>query len=197
MPCDHSRLVRIAALLALAITTLVTHTIRASDLEIYEASAAPGLARAIASPAVSVPLDVDYAPASSEGGAIYGFSELRLVTTGDVIFTPTGFWCEVTSCLHHPLPFVAGPQLLVTGGDDLSGELAVSLDLVSISISGSNGVVALVGGEYLDATGPGGGPGAIRTVDARVLAVVPEPGSAIATAIGVLALTAGGRRRRT
>ncbi|HPG26419.1 MAG TPA: hypothetical protein PLW10_12355, partial [Myxococcota bacterium] len=37
---------RIAALLALAITTLVTHTIRASDLEIYEASAAPGLARA-------------------------------------------------------------------------------------------------------------------------------------------------------
>jgi hypothetical protein len=180
----------------IALLCLVAWTSRAGDLDFFEGSVGAGAERWIASPASDVLLDIDYGPASAEGGGLYGFSEIRIVSTGDVTLTPTGFWCDVTACLHHPLPFVGGTELLMTGGDDLLGEVASSLGLLSISVSGTNGLVVVLGGEYLDSTGPSNEPGAIQVVDPAVIARVPEPGFSLGLGLACLGLVGARRARR-
>ena len=169
---------------------------QASDLVFFEASVGPGAIRAISQPASAVLLDIDYAPASAEGGGLFGFSEAHIITTGDVTLTTSGFSCSVYSCLHYPLPFEDGTSILVTGGDDLSGEIAAELDLMTISTSGTNGYVVLIAGKYLDATGPLSAPGAVQNLEPTILAAVPEPHVGLGLAIGGLFLFTTGRRRQ-
>ncbi len=169
----------------------------AGDLDIFEASVGPGGTRAIGAPATDVPLDIDYSPQSAEGGGLFGFSQMQIVTTGDVTLTTSGFLCAAASCLYYPLPFSSGNSILITAGDDLNGEVAATHDLMTISVSGSNGFIVLLDGNYLDATGTAGAPGAVQTVDSTTLAVVPEPGVALGLTMGGLTLSAVGRRRST
>lgn len=183
------------ALVCPALLWLATLGAQAGTLEFFESSAGPGASRAIASPANDVLLDLEYGPASGEGGGIYGFSEVRIAATGNLTLSATGFWCAVSGCLHFPLPFVDGTEIVVTGGDDLLGEVATSLDLMSISVSGTNGYIVVVTGEYLDSTGPSSEPGAIQAVDPTVLASVPEPALATSLCVGGLTLAALTRRR--
>lgn len=185
---------RIAGLVASLLLALASPA-TAGDLEIFEASVGPGGTRMIATPANDVLLDIDYGPSSAEGGRLFGLSELRIYATGDLAFTTAGFSCNIVACLHYPLPFVAGTSLIVTGGEDLLGELSTTLDLLRISVSGSNGNVVAVGGAYVDSTGPAGTPGQVQAIDTQILARVPEPGFGIGSLVGVLGLLALHGRR--
>ena len=88
----------------------------AGTLEIYESSASPGVPRIIASPVTDELLDFDYQPTTAEGNGLYGLSEIRFATTGDLAFTSAGFWCPAVSCLYAPLPFNGGTEIVVTAG---------------------------------------------------------------------------------
>ncbi|MEM9177025.1 MAG: PEP-CTERM sorting domain-containing protein [Myxococcota bacterium] len=171
-------------------------TAGAGTLTFFEGSASPGAPRMIASPASDVLLDVDYSASTGEGGGIYGFSEIRIGVSGDLTLTSSGFFCMVTSCLFAPFPWTGGNEIAVTGGEDLGGETAGSLDLMTISVSGTQGLVFVYLGEYLDATGDGSSVGLIQSVEPTVIAVVPEPGFAIGLGLGAAALAAR-RPRRT
>lgn len=171
---------------------------RAGELAIYEASVGSGQVRVLAGPVTNASLDLDYAPASAEGGKLYGMSEIEIEATGDLVLTPTGFSCQATSCLYSPLPFTTGRQIRLTAGNDLAGETAPSANLLTIGVSGSSGLVVLTRGEYIDATGTAGAVGEIRSVDVTILASVPEPaqGAGLAAALAFLAGIAGRRVRR-
>jgi hypothetical protein len=169
---------------------------QAGDLVFFEASVGPGGIRAISQPASNVLLDIDYAPASAEGSGLFGFSEAQIIATGDLTLTISGFSCSAYQCLYYPLPFRNGKSILVTGGSDLNGEIAAELDLMTISTSGTNGYVALISGNYLDATGPLGAPGAVQSLEPTILAAVPEPHIGLGLAIGGLVLVTKGRRKQ-
>jgi cysteine-rich repeat protein len=79
-------------------------------------------------------------------GGIYGWGELRIETTGDLVMD--AFTCQATFCLCNFTP--GNTWLLASGGDDMSGEWGVE-HLGLLTISGSGGTVELVEGNYLDA----------------------------------------------
>lgn len=184
-------LVGIAALLGAA-----PRAGRAGDLQIYEGSVGPGNVRAVPGPVTNLLLDVDYAPASAEGGRLFGLSELEIEATGNLALTPTGFVCQAISCLYTPLPFATGNRIRLTGGNDLAGESAVAANLLTIGVTGSAGYVVVSGGEYLDGTGAAGGVGTVRTADVSILLTVPEPGLAAGLAAPCALLAVVGRRRK-
>ncbi len=183
----------LAALACLA--GLAAGASQAGDLDIYEASVGRGVVRSIAGPVTNALVDLDYAPATAEGGKLYGVSEVEIEATGNLVLSPSGFACLASSCLYSPLPFVAGKRIRVTAGNDLAGETAAASNFLTIGVTGSTGHIVLVRGEYIDGTGAAGKVGAIRTVDATPLVTVPEQGLAvgIAFASGLLAL--GSRRK--
>ena len=173
---------------------LTSLTSQAGTLIFFEASAGPGSVLSIPAPATSVSLDVNYDAASAEGGGFYGFSEANVITTGDVTIELVGLSCEAFSCL--PAPFTAGSSVTMTGGDDLAGEFTNIFDILTLSVTGTNGYVAIVDGEYIDATGSGSEIGAVQMIAVTVLAEVPEPGLGLSLSLGCLALLAARRRRR-
>lgn len=190
---------RVIRLASIALATIVfAQTATAGTLAFFANPSSPGVPLAIPTASPAVALDVAYSPATSEGGGVYGFSEIRLLTTGDLTFTGAGFFCTVASCLHFPLPFTGGDELLITGGNDLTGETAGTLDLVSISVEGTAGFVVVVDGDYLDASGASGAPGAIQVVNPSIVATVPEPGFAVTLVVGaLLILGPAGRKHRS
>ena len=171
---------------------------RAGTLRIYESSVGQGQVRSIPGPVTNALIDLDYAPASAEGGKLYGVSEVEIEATGNLVLSPTGFACQATSCLYSPQPFVAGKRIRVTAGNDLAGETAAAANLLRIGVTGSTGHIVLVRGEYLDGTGPAGSVGTLRTLDAAPLVTVPElagtPG--LAAGCGMLALASLRKRLR-
>lgn len=170
---------------------------RAEQLEVYEASVGPGNVRTIAGPVTNALLDVDYAPATAEGGRLFGLSELEIEATGNLVLTPTGFACQATSCLYAPLPLVTGKRIRVTAGNDLVGETAAAANLLTIGVTGSAGHVVVTGGGYLDGTGTTGGVGTVRAAEVVVLLTVPEPALAtgLAATCALLGLAARSRLR--
>lgn len=170
---------------------------RAGNLKIYEASVGQGLVRTIPGPATNVLLDLDYAPATAEGGKLYGMSEIEIQATGDLVLSTTGFACQATWCLYSPWPFVSGKLIRITGGNDLQGEISSAANLLTIGVTGSTGHIVLVRGEYLDGTGASSSVGAIRTVDAHPVVTVPEAESAAALAAACGLLGLAHRRRAT
>lgn len=168
---------------------------RAGELAVYEASVGSGQVRVLAGPVVNLPLDLDYAPVSAEGGKLYGMSEIEIEATGDLVLTPSGFSCQATSCLYSPLPFTAGRQIRITAGNDLAGEMAANANLLTIGLSGTSGLVVVTRGEYVDATGPAATVGNIQTVDVTILAAVPEPATGAGLAAAWLLLAGLARRR--
>ena len=74
------------------------------------------------------------------------------------------FVSPATACLFAPLPWEGGTEIAMTAGDDLNGETAGALDLLSISVSGSNGYVFVYQGDYFDATGSAGAIGQLQQV---------------------------------
>ncbi len=171
---------------------------RAGELAVYEASVGPGVTRTLAGPVTNALLDVDYAPASAEGGKLFGMSELEIEATGNLVLTPTGFVCQATSCLYSPLPFATGKRIRLTAGNDLAGETAAAANLLTIGVTGSAGHVVVTGGAYLDGTGSTGGVGAVQSAEVVVLLTVPEPslGAALAAAAAGLGLAGRARLRR-
>lgn len=163
---------------------------RAGTLSIYESSVGQGQVRAIAGPVTNALIDLDYAPATAEGGKLYGVSEVEIEATGNLVLSPTGFACQATSCLYSPQPFVAGKRIRVTAGNDLAGTTAAAANFLRIGVTGSTGHIVLVRGEYLDGTGTAGSIGAIQALDAAPLVTVPELGGAggLAAGCGLLAL---------
>ena len=176
---------------------LAAGPIRAGNLEIYEASVGQGLVRTIPGPVTNASVDLDYAPATAEGGKLYGMSEVEIEATGDLVLSPTGFACQLTWCLYSPSPFVVGKRIRVTGGDDIAGETAPASNFMTIGVTGSVGYIVLVRGEYLDGTGAASSVGAVQTLDFGPLVRVPEvePAVGLAAACAVLALTSRLRRR--
>lgn len=168
---------------------------RAGELAVYEASVGSGQVRVLAGPVVNLPLDLDYAPVSAEGGKLYGMSEIEIEATGDLVLTPTGFSCQATSCLYSPLPFTAGKQIRITAGNDLAGEMAANANLLTIGLSGTSGLVVLTRGEYVDANGPAASVGDVQTVDVTILAAVPEPATGAGLAAAWLLLAGLASRR--
>ncbi len=185
----------VASFVAAALTSLVAQTSRAGELAVYEASVGSGQVRVLAGPVTNLPLDLDYSPASAEGGELYGISEIEIEATGDLVLTPSGFACQATACLYSPLPFATSKLIRVTAGNDLAGETAASANLLTIGVSGSSGLVVLTRGEYVDATGTAGAVGSVQTVDVTILAAVPEPATGAGFA-AACALLAGLARKR-
>lgn len=171
---------------------------RAGTLRIYESSVGQGQVRAIPGPVTNALIDLDYAPASAEGGKLYGVSEVQIEATGNLVLSPTGFTCQATTCLYAPQPFVAGKRIRVTAGNDLIGTTASAANFLRIGVTGSTGHIVLVRGEYLDGTGAAGSVGTLRTVDAAPLVTVPElEGAAgLAAGCGLLALASLRKRLR-
>ncbi|GEM_PF-3293390 len=168
---------------------------RAGGLDFWESSSSPGVPRALASPANDVPLDIDYAPTTAEGGGLYGISEVLVYATGDLTLSATGFACQTFGCLYTPFPFSGGSWLLASGADNLPGEFASSQDLLTISVTGTTGYVAVVSGRYLDATGVLQSLGTIQDIDPHIIAEVPEPGFPAALGLGALGGAAAARKR--
>ncbi len=171
---------------------------RANTLRIYESSVGQGQVRLIPGPVTNALIDLDYAPASAEGGKLYGVSEVEIEATGNLVLSPTGFACQAISCLYTPQPFVAGKRIRVTAGNDLAGETVAAANFLRIGVTGSTGHIVLVRGEYLDGTGAAGSVGATRTLDAAPLVTVPElEGAAgLAAGCGLLALASLRKRLR-
>lgn len=167
-----------------------------ADLLFFDRNAGPGLVRILPGPISNVLFDIAFMPSSAEGGGVYGFSEARFVATGDLEFDATGFRCAATACLHFPLPFVTGKEIVVTGGEDLLGEFSGTSDVMSISVSGSTGLILMMEADYVDATGATMAPGAIRSADLSLIGLVPEPGMATGLVVGTLGVAALARRRR-
>lgn len=168
---------------------------QAGSLRFFEASVGQSAVRTLAGPVSDLLVDVDYAPLTAEGGKLYGISEIEVHATGNLVLTPTGFACQVTSCLFSPSPFAGGRFLRLTGGNDLAGETAAAANLLTIGVTGSAGYIVVVRGEYLDGTGAGSAVGAARTPDPTILVAVPEPGT-VAARTAPLALLAALATRR-
>lgn len=169
---------------------------QAADLEIFETFAGtfPGSFLFLPSPTTNRMVELEYRPQLSEGGGFYGFSEVRIVATGDVVFESAGFDCELQSCLFAPSPFLGGQTLVLTGADDLQGEFGNITPLVRVAISGTTGYVVVESGDYMDATGPNALTGVARSVAPRILVQVPEPALGVGLAVGVIALARSRRR---
>lgn len=147
----------------------------AGSLQFYETRVSPGQLAVLGTPATNAPIDLNVRPQSAEGGGFYGFSEFTLWATGDLTIEAGGLGCQATSCLYSPLPFVPGMLLAATGGDDLGGDFTWDTDVLTFSVSGTNGYIVIAAGEYIDATGPGGDPGEPQTITVAPLVRVPEP----------------------
>ena len=180
------RLVESIALVLICLLTSLTS--QAGSLDFFEASAEPGIPRSIPAPAIAVPIDIDYDAASAEGGGFYGLNETSIVTTGDVVLVDASFNCQAYVCLFFPSPFTGGTQIWMTAADDIAGEFSGTFDMLTISVTGTKGYVAIVGGEYIDATGASMNLGAVQSINTTVLAEVPEPGLAASLALGCLGL---------
>lgn len=110
------------------------------------------------------------------------------MTTGDVTIDATGLTCQAFVCLSYPYPFVGGNSITMTAADDLNGEFTNIFNMISFSVSGINGYVVLLRGEYIDATRTSMNLGAVQSIDTTILAEVPEPGLGVCLAVGCLAL---------
>jgi len=199
MTFQRTHRTRLLALVTFLFAVLAFGTSHAGDLVFFESSAGPGTPIAITSPANDVMIDIDYAPATAEGGGLYGFSEVMIVATGDLRLTTSSFSCQTFGCLWTPNPFVGGSSIMLSGADNLTGEFSGPQDLLTVSVSGNLGYIALLRGEYLDATGFAQNIGTIQTLSPVILASVPEPSLGIALAAGCLCLASrsrGSRRTR-
>jgi hypothetical protein len=100
-----------------------------------------------AGPVAGLVLDLNYDASTAEYGGIYGFGELLIETTGDLVMN--AFTCEATTCT----PAFGGDgstSVGVTGGDSITGETGIE-DLGLLTITGNAGTVDVVGGRYFDA----------------------------------------------
>lgn len=183
---DMKRIIESTGLVLISLLTSLTS--HAGTLEFFEASVGPGIPRSISAPANSVSLDIDYDATSAEGGGLYGFSETSIVTTGDVVIDAASFTCEAFVCLSFPSPFTGGTRIWMTAADDINGEFSGNLQLLTISVTGTKGYVAILGGEYIDATGASMDLGTVQNITTTVVAEVPEPGLATSLALGYLGL---------
>ena len=182
--------------LLLLVSSLAPLTANGGTLGVYENSSSPGSFLILTPPASGVLIDVDYDAPSAEGAGLFGMSEVRFFTTGDVTFDSTGFSCVLAGCMIAPEIFTGGTEFAVTGGDDLNGDFLSSMSLITVRVSGSNGFVGVSAGEYLDATGAGASIGSLRTIDTTILARVPEPGFGSGFAVAGLWLAYCARKRR-
>lgn len=189
-----ARSIRRAALALLV--ALTAANAQAGSLRFFEASVGQGVVRSLAGPVTNTLVDIDYAPVTAEGGKLYGLSEVEVHATGDLVLTSTGFACQVSPCLFWPSPFLGGKLLRLTATNDLVGETAAAASLLTVGVTGSVGYVVVVRGDYLDATGPAAGVGAIQTIDTTILVQVPEPVVAPAWVASLCLLGALGRARR-
>lgn len=187
----------IRLLIAVSIFIAIASPSQGGTLIFHEVSTTPGLTMLLPSPAADVFIDVDVRPQTAEGGGFYGFSEIQILATGDLVITNTGFGCQATSCLFAPSPFINGSSVTATGGDDLGGSFAASEDVLTFSVTGTNGYVVISSGEYIDATGPSGDPGDPQTVMSLPLVQVPEPSPLSLLLPGIAALAALTVRRKT
>lgn len=187
--------VLLGALLGALLVAMDASVARADDLAIWESGSSPGVPLALAPPVVDFVMDIDYSPTSAEGGGLYGMSEVFLAATGDLTFSSGGFSCEIFGCLYSPMPFGGGTALRLSGADDLVGQFAATQDLLTVSVSGTFGYVAIVSGRYLDATGVIQSLGTVRDIEPTIIARVPEPGFAVALAVGALGVAGASRRR--
>lgn len=164
---------------------------QAGTLSVYEGTARPGRPRQFVGAVINAPVDVDYSPASAEGGKLYGISEFEIEATGNLVLSPTGFACQAVACLFSPSPFVGGKKIRFTAGNDLVGETASAANLLTMGVTGSSGYVVLTRGEYLDGTGSASSVGLVRTPDVTILVSVPEAelASGLAAACALLALS--------
>ena len=167
----------------------------AGTLRVYEANAGAGRIRVIVGAVVNALIDLDYSPASAEGGKLYGVSELEIEATGNLVLTPTGFACQASPCLFSPSPFASGKRIRVTAGNDLTGSTAATANLLTIGLTGNTGFLVVTRGEYLDGTGAGASVGAVRSPDVTVLVSVPEPGLGAGLAVAALGLGLATRAR--
>ncbi|MBW2423563.1 MAG: hypothetical protein JRG86_04905 [Deltaproteobacteria bacterium] len=194
------RSLRPALVFAWALTaivwTLPSAPVQAGTLEFFEASVGPDVARTFSPPVDEALIEICYGASSAEGGGLYGFSEILIAATGDLELTTTGFSCMASNCLFSPSPFVSGSSLRVTAGEDLTGEFGGTTNLITVSVSGTNGHVVVTRGEYLDASDPALGVGAIQQVETAIVATVPEPSAPTALAAGALLLGLLGASQR-
>ena len=170
---------------------------QAGSLQFHDASVGPGQVMLLPAPASNEPVDLDVNPQTAEGGGFYGFSELMIQATGDLTIEASGFGCQAVSCLYYPLPFVAGASLVVTAGDDLGGAFSATQDVLTFSVSGTNGYLVIAAGEYIDATGSGGDPGNPQTLTAAPFVEVPEPSLLTLLIPGLLTLAGVAAQRRS
>ena len=164
---------------------------QAGTLSVYEGTASPGRPRQYVGAVINAPVDVDYSPASAEGGKLYGISEFEIEATGNLVLSPTGFACQAAACLFSPSPFVGGKRIRFTAGNDLVGETGSAANLLTLGVTGSSGYVVLTRGEYLDGTGSASSVGSVRTSEVTILVSVPEAelASGLAAACALLALS--------
>jgi hypothetical protein len=79
-------------------------------------------------------------------------------------------------------------MLVATAGDDLGGDFSANGEVLTFSLSGTTGFLVIAGGEYIDATGPGGDPGDPQKVTVAPFVRVPEPSLLAMLAPGCLSL---------
>ncbi|MFK7896468.1 MAG: PEP-CTERM sorting domain-containing protein [Myxococcota bacterium] len=188
------------ALSAIAIAglgLLIAAQSQAGSLVFFEGSINPGQTLYLPSPAVAEPIDMNVRPETAEGGGFYGFSEILIWATGDLVIGTAGFGCQAASCLFSPLPFVSGKSLTATGGEDLDGLFTAEEDVLTFSVSGTNGYLVIAAGEYIDATGNANDPGDAQKINVIPLVQVPEPSLLGLTLPGLTLLAGLARRRRS
>ncbi len=188
----------VAVLLALALPA-TTWADQPGNLQFFESSAGLGNTLELVGPVASQILDLQFDGSSANSadevgdpdggglrGGIFTFTGLEIMTTGNL--TLNAFNCSVLACTSNLLP-----ELLTVTSNDPLATLEGILSLGTLSISGSNGTVELVGGVG-DYTPFSFVSHDVGTFTLASVTPIPEPGSFVLLGLGLVAL-AGLRRR--